>query len=337
VRFRIPYVMPIGTLLAANFEFATSAGPSPSDNRAAAALQAAIAYVTRCLRGDRPFAVATAANASSLAPLLDRVAGDFAIRQEVHVLRIGQPTDHVPDFIGSCLGQLGLEAPNAEPDELHNLLLVFLRHEAANGRKTVFQIEDTEQFGPRILDFLQALSRVRVGATAPALFLLTGSPVLHRVLDSPAMAALKPWTRERFDMDRGVAWVAAPPVSATPSAHLPPLPRGAPEKQSALTPRMLVVMQDGQVVERRALRAGRLFVGRTEDNDLVLPSLYVSRRHAVLLIADGGAYVVDMRSRNGTQVNGRTITDEALEPGDLIGIGNYRLGFEIAGPSGSVS
>lgn len=249
-------------------------------------------------------------------------------------MRISQPTDHVPELLASSLAQLGFEAPQAEPDELHNLLLVFLRHEAANGRKTIFLLEQTEHFGPRVLDFIQALSRLRIGTVAPALFAFTGSPTLHRVLDSPAMAALRAWTRERFDLDRGVAWIACPPSATASLAGNQLQVESAPASAAG---RMLVVFHNRQVVERCALRNGRLFIGRDAANDVVLPAPYVSRRHAVLLVAETGAYVVDLRSRNGTLVNGRTVQDEALVPGDQITIGGYSLRFELAGPSGSVA
>lgn len=320
--------------MAANFDPGRAIAPSVSDAWSNAAQQAAVAYVARCLHGDRPFAVITTVAPAGAIPLLDRLGGDFAIREEVHVVRISRPTDHVPEFLASSLAQLGFDAPQAEPDELHNLLLVFLRHEAASRRKTIFLLAQTERFGPRVLDFLQALSRLRVGTVAPALFVLTGAPTLHRVLDSPAMAALRAWTRERFDMDRGVAWVSNP----TPNTVLPAANRPAADPEtSGIVARMLVVLHNRQVVERRALGTGRLSIGRDAANDVVLAAPYVSRRHAVLLVAETGAYVVDLRSRNGTLVNGRPVQDEALVPGDQITIGGYGMRFELAGPSGSVS
>lgn len=320
--------------MAAHFEPGRTAAAPTTDTWATAAHQAAIAYVTRCLHGDRPFAVITSVASSTATPILDRLCGDFAIREELHVVRISHPTHHVPDFLSSSLTQLGFEAPQAEPDELHNLLLVFLRHEAANGRKTLFVLEQTERFGPRVLDFLQALSRLRIGTVAPALFVLVGAPTLHRVLDSPAMVALRAWTRERFDLDRGMAWIS----NSSPGGPLVSLDRLRSEAAEGPTvTRMLLVLHGRQVLERRALRNGRFFIGRDPANDVVLPAAYVSRRHAVLLLAETAAYVVDLRSRNGTLVNGRTVQDEALVPGDQITIGGYGLRLELAGPSGSVS
>ena len=65
----------------------------------------------------------------------------------------------------------------------------------------------------------------------------------------------------------------------------------------------------------KGLRAGHLLTvngaqavaGRMPDCDLVLPDESVSRRHARFLQKPDGLYVEDLRSRNGTYVNGRRI------------------------------
>jgi len=69
-------------------------------------------------------------------------------------------------------------------------------------------------------------------------------------------------------------------------------------------------------------------IGRTVDNDVVLPDPSISRQH--MSIRDkGGAYIVkDLGSSNGTKVNGKAITEEVLKAGDVIAAGNVRIRFE---------
>jgi pSer/pThr/pTyr-binding forkhead associated (FHA) protein len=55
----------------------------------------------------------------------------------------------------------------------------------------------------------------------------------------------------------------------------------------------------------------------------------VSRRHARIDVRDGGWVVADLRSANGTLVNGWRVLDEAtVRPGDRLTFGaiTYRLG-----------
>ena len=68
-------------------------------------------------------------------------------------------------------------------------------------------------------------------------------------------------------------------------------------------------------------------VGRRPYNDIALDDLTVSGEHA-LIQGRGTDFVVrDLRSRNGTLVNGRPIAEHLLVHGDLIEIGVYRLRF----------
>lgn len=63
-------------------------------------------------------------------------------------------------------------------------------------------------------------------------------------------------------------------------------------------------------------------IGRLETSDLILSSASVSRRHARLAIAEGELYVTDLKSSNGTFVNGiRSESKALLRDGDLLRIG----------------
>lgn len=70
-------------------------------------------------------------------------------------------------------------------------------------------------------------------------------------------------------------------------------------------------------------------IGRSGDNNLVLPDLLISRHHAVLQCnEDGGFYLSDLISTNGSFVNGcRVIVPVRLRHGDRIKFGNTNLAF----------
>jgi hypothetical protein len=70
-------------------------------------------------------------------------------------------------------------------------------------------------------------------------------------------------------------------------------------------------------------------VGRSRDCDCVLSDMTVSRRHARIDVRDGDWFVRDLRSANGTLVNGwRVLEEVSVRPGDRLTFGaiTYRLG-----------
>ncbi len=84
-------------------------------------------------------------------------------------------------------------------------------------------------------------------------------------------------------------------------------------------------------IERFALAGDRVVVGRSHDCDLVLPDVVLSRRHAELVRTPAGWAVHDLRSLNGTFVNGRRIAGQrALRDGDVVGVAEWRLEYREA-------
>ena len=68
-----------------------------------------------------------------------------------------------------------------------------------------------------------------------------------------------------------------------------------------------------------------LLLGRSSSCDIVLSDLSISRRHARLRCRDGMWALEDLRSTNGTTLNGRPVGRAALRPGDDLVLGNTRL------------
>jgi ABC-type multidrug transport system ATPase subunit/ABC-type multidrug transport system permease subunit len=72
-----------------------------------------------------------------------------------------------------------------------------------------------------------------------------------------------------------------------------------------------------------------LQIGRLPDNDIAIPSKAVSRHHARIAPVPGGHWIVDLGSRNGTQLNGERVRGESrwLANGDTVMVGGETLRF----------
>ena len=100
----------------------------------------------------------------------------------------------------------------------------------------------------------------------------------------------------------------------------------SPKTQDRVT-RVLVGKVGNQLL-RFPLFKDRLTIGRTDDNDIQLNAVYISRRHAVVQ-ADGDATrVIDWGSKNGVYVNSKRVTEHFLQNGDIVTIGNAHFRYE---------
>ncbi|MGZ3440369.1 MAG: FHA domain-containing protein, partial [Polyangia bacterium] len=77
----------------------------------------------------------------------------------------------------------------------------------------------------------------------------------------------------------------------------------------------------------------RCSIGFHPSNDLVVEDATVSRFHCEVRIADDGAHVRDLDSRNGTVVDGVRVSDAFLRAGSLVKLGRVGLRFEFSAES----
>jgi adenylate cyclase len=95
-----------------------------------------------------------------------------------------------------------------------------------------------------------------------------------------------------------------------------------------LTPHLLLRTDSGY---RRLLLSGSncWTIGRSEDNNFVLPDRWISRNHAMLQFMESGEfYLIDLGSRNGSFVNGRRVSiPVTLSNGDHLTFGQTDLEF----------
>ena len=92
----------------------------------------------------------------------------------------------------------------------------------------------------------------------------------------------------------------------------------------------LVAMNANAGLQDYSLSTSSLRIGRRESNDIVIDEEHVSEQHANILYEEGQFWIEDLRSTNGTYVNGKCIEDKvALKNEDLIKIGTMIFKFKL--------
>ena len=133
-------------------------------------------------------------------------------------------------------------------------------------------------------------------------------------------------THETFDTTRtmqAVPEAGEDALSADDEEAVRALPKG-----SAL----LIVRRGAEAGSRFLLDTESTTVGRSQEADILLDDISVSRRHAVFSRTDDGVVVKDIGSLNGTYVNRQMVDEQLLQPGDEVQIGKFRLVFYSARP-----
>ncbi len=92
---------------------------------------------------------------------------------------------------------------------------------------------------------------------------------------------------------------------------------------------IVISEKGGSGASRRPSSATRSPSAACRANDLMLPKGNVSKQHARLLFRDARFIVTDLKSTNGTYVNGRKIAQATIvREGDKIYIGDFVLRVE---------
>ena len=78
--------------------------------------------------------------------------------------------------------------------------------------------------------------------------------------------------------------------------------------------------------QRFPLNKERITIGRSRENDVFLPDQWLSRHHAEIRNKEGGYFLVDLGSKNGTLLNGTRVKEECrLHAGDVVTLGEHLL------------
>jgi pSer/pThr/pTyr-binding forkhead associated (FHA) protein len=93
-------------------------------------------------------------------------------------------------------------------------------------------------------------------------------------------------------------------------------------------PATLLVKLHGKGSQHIELTQEILTIGRKADNTLAIEDPAVSGHHARIVKVQAVFFLEDLKSTNGTAINGQPITRHQLRDADVITIGQHRLIFQ---------
>src|SRR5687767_11259774 len=97
----------------------------------------------------------------------------------------------------------------------------------------------------------------------------------------------------------------------------------------------IVITEKGGKPKTESFEQSEITIGRVQGNDIVLPKGNISKRHSRIVLRDGKFIIVDLKSTNGTYVNGRKITSPlVVKDSDKIYIGDFIVGVDEAAAEG---
>lgn len=87
-----------------------------------------------------------------------------------------------------------------------------------------------------------------------------------------------------------------------------------------------IMLNDRVITTFTTHEGSKLIIGRSPDADVVIDNTAISRHHSSIELRDGRHYLADMKSTNGTTVNGKKIASKVpVTEKDVIFIGKFRL------------
>jgi pSer/pThr/pTyr-binding forkhead associated (FHA) protein len=138
-----------------------------------------------------------------------------------------------------------------------------------------------------------------------------------------ARVLLAVWSEVRQPAEARGAGEYVPPT-AGPETDAPAGRRTPkPGKGRGGTPARLVVLEPKERRGTAFAISGVVSIGRDDDNTIrIVDDSYISGHHATVQMADGYIVVDDLRSRNGTYLNGTRINAQrTVQAGDRIQVG----------------
>jgi CheY-like chemotaxis protein len=95
----------------------------------------------------------------------------------------------------------------------------------------------------------------------------------------------------------------------------------------------LVVITPGLTGLSHELGTRWVTIGRGDKNAFQIVETSVSSQHCEVLLRGNELVVRDLRSTNGTFIDGKTISEAVLQPGQILRLGEVELRLEISAPA----
>jgi DNA-binding winged helix-turn-helix (wHTH) protein len=190
--------------------------------------------------------------------------------------------------------------------------------------------ENTVHLRPKVMDVLACLA-AKAGTVVSPQALIDAVWARKFISDTALSRAI-------FELRRAIGDDGAQPHYVETIAKrgyrlvAPVEPAGETATGTGSTSRFIVVIGDHEI----RLCEGENIVGRGPEARVRLDSSAVSRAHARIVVNEARATIEDLRSKNGTEIDGQRIVEPvALGDRALIRIGTVTLVFRTLPPEGS--
>jgi len=90
-----------------------------------------------------------------------------------------------------------------------------------------------------------------------------------------------------------------------------------------------LIYQDGETTRHYDFDAGDVVIGRSPECQVCARDFGISRQHARVVVDGDGPRLIDLGSKNGSQVNGVSVLQAPLRTGDKIRLASFELTFLI--------
>lgn len=193
--------------------------------------------------------------------------------------------------------------------------------------------EDFEHFAPAQRSFERELESFIRDAAAERGLVFLNRPAVHLV-------ALDSVSRRRVRVVARMADAAGSAEPDLPSLDLtqrfaavlpPPTEQAAGLADAPAEVRYYLAPAGGA---RYLLARSVVTLGRALDNNIVIEDTQVSRYHAELRLSGAGYQLRDLRSTNGTRLNGQSVSESPLKPGDRLELGALMLTYLVERAAG---
>lgn len=99
----------------------------------------------------------------------------------------------------------------------------------------------------------------------------------------------------------------------------------------------LTIVSGNNVGKAQILNSFPITLGRSSKNDFSIADEMLSRHHCSIDMRDNELWLTDLASVNGTTVNGKTIDEVQINPGDIIQLGDTTLKLTEANENATVA